>query len=773
MDTYCPNYHCNKRSQQESATVCTNCKTSLIIGNNYRLTGAIRTSPNKVNSEEYCWYELFPAQTKDRKDVIIKILVIVPEASDISSSAEDISNIKRRFEREYQLLSKGLPGICRAYEILDVPIEDGSVQMRAIVMEKVAGINLDEYVERHGAIDSQQAFRWLQQLVKTIGTMHNHQIQHRDIKPSNIMISGDAPNEKLTLIDFGVALDKSSSKNDNTAVLGTDGYVAPEYLADSFDRQYRNEYDFYSLGRTFVRLLKPKDWFSATPLDPKLQEIIQRMIEPGKRFQSAEEILRCLKDRNKPRWLQPSEIRKILKVKLLLMYFLCALGIVYLTQSLTEVATKRQYQSDSSSALLVSGGRSVFNKPSSQVKEDAFEAFRQKDWQLATQKFGESLAQEKQRDPETVIFQQNALIAQQDSVSIVVVVPIGSNLDVSKEILRGVAYKQQEINEKSGIGGKKLKVYIADDANNENKAKEIATEVVKTEDVLAVVGSNATTPSQAAAGIYQDKQLVMISPTAFDSKVNTNRTYIFRAAPTADFVAKKFALATAGLATKMAICVDAGSNDNEAFSNAYTSERRKLSESVNVVNIDCRIDKDNAKKKIEEFVKAKADSILIAPHIDHIERIDSFIQANNAQSKKLAVFGTPTMYMQKILEKEVVGMIFPAWWNPEMPGAEKFAEKMQKYWKGTVNWRSATAYDAVSAIVAGGESCVKKSIPDARDCLKQKLLSEDFSVPGSIGFIKFDKSGNRIMNDIAILKVELLGAKHLPKKIKIIGLNSD
>jgi branched-chain amino acid transport system substrate-binding protein len=769
MDALCPNYYCSQRLQQKPASLCASCKTPLIIGNKnkYRLTGAIRTSPNKIDSSEYCWYELLQAkEEKDGKDVIVKMLVITPESSAVPSSAEDIRNIKRRFQREYELLRKGLPGICRAYEILDVPLtlKDGCVRMEAIVMEKIAGDNLEEYVEKYGAINSQQAFRWLQQLVKTIGIMHNQQIQHRDIKPSNIMISGVAPNEKLTLIDFGIAVDKLSS--DKTAVLGTDGYVAPEYLAEGLDRKYRNEYDFYSLGRTFRRLLTPKDWFLATPLDPKLQEIIQRMIgEPSKRFQSAEEILRCLKDRNKPSWLQPAEIRKILKVKLLPIYFLCALGIIYLMQRLPDVAINMDYGSDSSSALLVSGGRSLFNKPSSQIKKDAFSAFSQKDWQLAARKFGESLAKEKQQDPETVIFQQNALIAQQDSVSIVAVVPISSNPNVAEEILRGIAMKQIEVNkdENNYIGGRKLKVYIADDANDPMKSVPIAKEVITTRDIIAVVGSNATTPSGAAALIYQKASLVMISPTAFDKSLKDRGEYIFRIIPTTKYVAKKFGDYTINVIhpKKMLFCVDSESKDNLAFSEDY--ESYLLSNDVKI-DKSCKLKpgKTDVKNQLEQSIKNGADSILIAPHVDRIHYLDGLIEVNNAQAKKLFLFASPTVYTREALEKEVDGMVFPAWWSPEMEDAKTFAEKMKNFWHGEVNWRSATTYDATSAIASAGKTCVRQSISLARVCLMKNLRADDFVAPGSIGVVKFDKDIDRKM-DIVILKADKTKKGFAPK----------
>jgi serine/threonine protein kinase len=315
MTIYCPNYRCSQRSQLDELFVCQTCGTSLILRNKYRLTDIIRVSPEKIDGPEYSWCELFQAKCDEHAELVIKILVIDPEAFDIPSSVADINKVKSRFEREFQLLNKNLPGVCRGYEILDVPMnsditKSGVVSMRAIAMEKIAGINLDEYVQRHGAIDSPQAIRWLKQLVKTLDFMHKNKVQHRDIKPSNIIVSGRGINEQLTLVDFGVGLDRSSDQtNDETEVIGTPLYLDPLYIAG---REYENNSDFYSLGQTFIYLLTGKSPkgnlendqnIAHPPLSTKLKNVIQCMTatDSNLRFETTKQLLQQLKNR---RWLK-------------------------------------------------------------------------------------------------------------------------------------------------------------------------------------------------------------------------------------------------------------------------------------------------------------------------------------------------------------------------------------------------------------------------------------------------------------------------------------
>jgi serine/threonine protein kinase len=325
MAIFCPNYRCSQRSQSDELVACTTCGTPLIIQDKYRLTHSIRVSPEKIDGPEYSWCELFQAKCDDHAELVIKILVIVPEAFDIPSSAADINKVKSRFEREFQLLHKGLPGICRGYEILDIPMtcdvtEDDVVSMRAIAMEKITGINLDEYVQRHGAIDSRQATRWLKDLVKTLDVMHQNQVQHRDIKPSNIMVSGRGINEQLTLVDFGVGLDRSNDgSDDETEVVGTPLYLDPLYIAG---RQYFNDSDFYSLGQTFIYLLtgiSPKSNLENTqnighpPLSAKLKNVVQQMTatDNNRRFTTTKQLLQSLEDHRWLKWLKLAGLRLV------------------------------------------------------------------------------------------------------------------------------------------------------------------------------------------------------------------------------------------------------------------------------------------------------------------------------------------------------------------------------------------------------------------------------------------------------------------------------
>ncbi|HEY9705814.1 MAG TPA: ABC transporter substrate-binding protein, partial [Allocoleopsis sp.] len=154
-------------------------------------------------------------------------------------------------------------------------------------------------------------------------------------------------------------------------------------------------------------------------------------------------------------------------------------------------------------------------------KQQGKEYFAKGDYIEAEKYFQKSIDQ-KPNDPETVIYRNNAqIIKDKNYLKIGVVLPIGSNANVSQEMLRGVASSQTEINQKGGINGKKLLIQIVDDKNDPEIAKQVAKELIKDDQILAVIGSNASNPSLAAAPIYKDANLLMITPTSFSDGIST------------------------------------------------------------------------------------------------------------------------------------------------------------------------------------------------------------------------------------------------------------
>ena len=189
-------------------------------------------------------------------------------------------------------------------------------------------------------------------------------------------------------------------------------------------------------------------------------------------------------------------------------------------------------------------------------KQAGVQAFDSGEYSTAVTKFTSSL-QFNRNDPEAWIYLENsAAAAISNTIKIGVSVPIGGNLNVAREILRGVAQAQYEINHSGGIGGKLIQVVIANDDNDPVTAKQVASEFVKDSSILAVVGHNSSDASIAAAEVYQQGGLVMISPTSVARVLSGVGSYIFRTTPNTRAIAEALARYSVNSAhkTKIAIC---------------------------------------------------------------------------------------------------------------------------------------------------------------------------------------------------------------------------
>jgi serine/threonine protein kinase len=570
MPTICPNYQCSQRHQQSDLDVCANCGTSITFGGKYKLTKIIRTSPEKIDSPAFSWYEIFECRSNRNTNLVIKFLIVDHEALQIRSNVAAIQKIQRQFEREYRLLRKGLEGVCRGYAILDVPITnganqtiaDGSVSLRAIVMEKVPGINLDQYVIRHGAIDSKKALTWLKQLVKTLDSMHRSQLLHRDIKPSNIMISGDSFNERLTLIDLGVSLDKLNIQvGDETDAVGTHPYKDPLYEDGS---PYLNNSDFYSLGQTFIYLLTGKPPSSnglddqnafSLPLKIELKNAIQQMTssDPNCRFVSSKQLLQSLGNH---RWLKWLTFAILVIVGFISAFILSPPKNEY--SYVHPICEAPEVNCGDKKPILFSGSNDEkfkqyfknLSDSNKDTREAAIDQYRESWKSYKDEEFKSGAS-----DPtgELLIYLNNAQVQghmknSDEIFTLLVIIPKPiKGIDISANILSGVSQSQKEFNEK--LGAKKLYIAILEEIDDKSntRLKEIITSKLSQPKVnhlnnylndylsldsystgsrkskfIGIMGHYASKFAFSMLKTYAENNILLISPGASQSKLSEN-----------------------------------------------------------------------------------------------------------------------------------------------------------------------------------------------------------------------------------------------------------
>jgi len=169
------------------------------------------------------------------------------EMLDIFPDEEKLEIIER-FKKEARILAKmkhsNLPRVFDYFE------ESGR---HYLVMEYIEGLTLEEVFEKNPQLSITKILDWSIQICDVLETLHGEGIIYRDLKPSNVMID---QNNRVYIIDFGIARLFSGNKIHDTVIIGTPGFASPEHHGTA-ETDFRS--DIFSLGATMHYLLTRKD----------------------------------------------------------------------------------------------------------------------------------------------------------------------------------------------------------------------------------------------------------------------------------------------------------------------------------------------------------------------------------------------------------------------------------------------------------------------------------------------------------------------------------
>jgi Tol biopolymer transport system component/predicted Ser/Thr protein kinase len=245
------------------------------------------------------------------RDVAIKLL---------RSDDRHDADLLARFEREAQALAAlNHPHIASIHDVVEA---DGR---RGIVMEYVAGRTLTE-VMGQGPLAARTTLGYAIQICDALAAAHAAGIVHRDLKPANIIVTGAGP---VKVLDFGIAklmsADQPATASANTqapltaerTVVGTVGYMSPEQV---HGRTLDARSDIFSLGVLLYEMLAGRRAFEAEStagllsavlrddppplrtIDASVPRSVERITarclekEPGRRYQTAADLMRALED---------------------------------------------------------------------------------------------------------------------------------------------------------------------------------------------------------------------------------------------------------------------------------------------------------------------------------------------------------------------------------------------------------------------------------------------------------------------------------------------
>lgn len=206
-----------------------------------------------------------------------------------------------RSEKRFDLLAE--PNILKRLHhpalprIVDIAQDDRYLY---IVEDYIQGVSLDQQLKVQRRFDEATVAGWGIQLCQVLTYLHTQRprpIIYRDLKPANLIVSQD---NRVQLIDFGIAREYKAERQGDTAYMGTRGYAAPEQYGSG---QTDPRTDIYALGMTLYHLLTgrspsepPFAYDDVRRADARLSEgiayVVARCVRsnPADRYQSAAQV---------------------------------------------------------------------------------------------------------------------------------------------------------------------------------------------------------------------------------------------------------------------------------------------------------------------------------------------------------------------------------------------------------------------------------------------------------------------------------------------------
>lgn len=670
-----------------------------------------------------------------------------------------------------------------------------------LVQEFIEGESLRQVLTPDQQWQENDVIELLTALLQVLAFIHSHKVIHGNLKPSNIIREEESG--QLVLIDFAgikeithTAQDLSESEI-STLSMGSRNYYTP---AEQVTAQPVYSSDLYAVGMIAIEALTGLSsttsfrfplnthhniiWRRWATVSDRFADILDQMVcyDFRLRYQSASEVLEALDNLKNPHqsqqitylpderenYSQPTPPDKSVPTPKIpnflqpmgrnlaiaggIILSILGLWLLWPKKNPSDIIATQtppnNLQNNSSPNKIISwqdnprfsqGNRMLITANSTAEKEAGIEAFNDKNWKTAITHFQQSL-QKIPNDPETLIYLNNAqAMKQPDHYTIVTSIPIGGNLNVAQEMLRGVAQGQNEVNMKGGIKGIPLKVMIVNDDNNPDIAEQVAQQFVKEKKILAVVGHNSSKVSKTGAKIYQPNGLVMISPTSDAEGLPEMGNYIFRTVPSHKLEAETLANYAIKQArkSKFVICEDSNSTFSLSLSETFQEGVRNNGGNLSRVACDFADPSFNPSLIVSNAIADGVDGILLAPSVNLIDKALDIAEANQ---KRIALFSSSTMNTIKTLQvgqADVNGLVLAVIWHPDATPNSPFLQQSFALWRGEVNWRTALSYDAVKVIAAG-----LRENP-TRQGLQQTLSNPNFAIPGAVGDIQFLMTGER------------------------------
>ncbi len=684
-----------------------------------------------------------------------------------SENADMLKQARRMFAQEATILERlgkhdQIPQLLAYFE------ENGEFYL---VQEFIEGYPVAYEIPEGTALSEAETIEFLQDTLSILVFVHDEGVIHRDLKPENLIRR--ASDRAIVMIDFGavktIEAQINPTRYTQSIPVYTTGYAASEQC---LGRPQFNS-DLYSLGMIAIQCLTGTHptfldadpysgdllWQDQVIACPELIAILDRMTQyqSSNRYACAEDVIQDLANLHagtiqiSPKTVSPTEHGEWQSPP---------------TRPTPSPTVPEPVRSRLWTWQMATGATSIAlcGALAITLKHPANPVQFTRNW-FAVSKPGVApselylskgdralLPAETTGNPETKIYLNNAQATQanqSEAYTLAVVLPFGTFPQAAAEVLRGVAQAQTEVNAKGGIGGKSVKILLADDQNKPERAWAIAQSLIQKPEILGVIGHGSSDTTLAGAAVYKTQQLVTLAPISSAAILSSYSPYLFRTMPSDRLPARALSQHMTTQLKKRRAAVFFSSKN--AYSQSLKTEFKNALFYTNQGQVVAEIDltrPDFNPAEALKLAKSKgAEVLILANSPSEVDRALLVMQTNR---DRLPILASDALYSDKVRDSlnPTTHSLTLAVPTQQVGLAESpFAKAALNLWKEPVTWRSALAYDATFAFTSAltavsAENQLGKTSGVTRDRIRQAIASPQFQSPGSLRPIRFTETGD-------------------------------
>lgn len=334
----------------------------------------------------------------------------------------------------------------------------------------------------------------------------------------------------------------------------------------------------------------------------------------------------------------------------------------------------------------------------------------------------------------------------------------GSEATFGLSTNKGIRLALDEINDKGGIHGKKIKLITLDDQGKNDEAAAAVTRLITQNKVVAIIGEVASSRSKAAAPIAQKYKVPMITPASTNPDVTKIGDYIFRVCfidPFQGFVMAKFATENLKL-KKAAILRDVKSDYSVGLADVFATEFKKMGGEISA-DLSYQSGDIDFKAQLTQIRSKNPEVIFIPGYYTEVGLIAQQVQQLGIKAKLLGGDGWDSTKLSEIGKSSVNGHYYSNHYTIEStdPLVVEFVNKYKAKYNEVPDAMSALGYDAAKILTAAIEKTQEINTQSIRDEIAK---TKDFA--GVTGKISLNEERNAVKS-AAVVQVDGSNRKYI------------